>query len=124
MRKARLIIVLVAGVSLLLNAVFAGMAVRLWSRADTGAPSAVFFSLPSDLRAELRNSLSSDDSRIGDARSDVQRARPMLQALLSEDDTDPAALQNAMIEVREATEQLQIELHTIILRHYALQATQ
>ena len=120
MRRARVFLVLVAGLSLLLNAVFAGMAVKLWSRSDTGAPSAVFFSLPAELRQELRAEFADTQSRIRNAQENLQAARERFQELLSEEDPDPVELQSAMSNVREATERLQAELHANIFRHFAM----
>jgi len=120
MRRARLYIAILAGLSLLLNAVLVGIAVRLWSRTDGGTASAVFFSLPMEVRQELRGALSDSNGRLRAAQAQVQEAREVLQMLLSQDRPDPTALQRAMSDVRTATERLQIELHAIIFRHYSL----
>lgn len=119
MRRARLILIVVAVVSLLLNAVFAGMAVRLWLRTDGGTPSAVFFALPIDLRQTLRTTFAEDNSQIHLAQSELQSARETLQSLLDSDAPDPVALEIALTNVRVATEKLQRALHAVIIDHYA-----
>ena len=119
MRTGRLLFVLVTGLSLILNAVFAGMAVKLWSRNESGAPSAVFFSLPTELRHEMREAFADNQSQLRNAQESLQAARSRLQALLAEEDPDPVKLQIAMSAVREATEQMQVELHAVILGHFA-----
>jgi uncharacterized membrane protein len=118
MRKARLILAVVAGVSLLLNAVLAGVALQVWSRTDGGAPSAVFFALPDDLRQDLRAAMSEENGGLRDARAELSAAREALGSVLGGADPDIVELERALAQVRTSTERLQTELHAVILNHY------
>ena len=119
MRRSRLILAAVAGVSLLLNAFLGGMAVRVWMHTDGGRPASVFFALPEDLRKTLRQTMVGESGRIHTAQTDLRAARERLQILLDDDQPDLTQLQQAMSDVRLATERLQEEIHAIILEYLA-----
>ena len=120
MNKSKLLLAGIAALSILLNAVFAGVAVRIWLRSSDGStPSAVLSALPDELRGELRSAVSQADSRIAAAQVALQKSRNNLQSLLSDEQPDTQALQSAMSDVRDKTVRLQTELHAVIFQFYA-----
>lgn len=120
MNKSKLLLAGIAALSILLNAIFAGVAVRVWLHSSDGStPTAVLSTLPDELRDELRSAVSQADSRIAAAQVALQQSRSNLQSLLSADQPDLQALQSAMSDVRDKTVRLQTELHAVIFKYYA-----
>ena len=125
MDRSKLILAGVAAVSILMNAVFAGIAVRVWIRSsDETTAVGVLFTLPGDLRADLRTAMSQEDSRIALAQTELRQSRSQLQALLAEERPELQALQLAFADVREKTVRLQTELHAVIFSYYATTSQQ
>ncbi len=118
MRKTRMILSVVAGLSLLVNAALAGVAVTLWSRLDRTGPPAMFLSLPEDLRRQIRADITDRDGSFRAARAELREARGRLTAELQRQRPNPLALERAMADIRAATERMQQDLHSRILRHY------
>ena len=59
MNKWKLLMAGITAFSILLNAIFAGVAVRIWLRSSDGSrPIAVLSTLPGELRSELRSEVS------------------------------------------------------------------
>jgi len=55
MDKSRFLLAIIAAFSILINVLFAGVALRVWLRsADGSTPTAVLSTLPDELRDELR----------------------------------------------------------------------
>jgi uncharacterized membrane protein len=120
MNKLKLLMAGIVLFSFLLNAIFAGVAVRIWLRAsDESTPTAVLSTLPDELRDDLRSAVFQTDSQIAAAKVALQQSRNNLQSLLSEDQPDLQALQSAMSDVQDKTVRLQTELHAVIFQYYA-----
>lgn len=120
MDKSKLLLAGIAALSIILNAIFAGVVVRIWLRSSDGStPTAVLATLPDELRSELRSAVFQADSRIAEAQTELRRSRSKLQSLLDEDQPDLQSLQSALADVREETVQLQTELHAVIFQFYA-----
>jgi len=120
MNKSKLLLAGIAALSILLNAILAGVAFRVWLRSSDGStPTAVLSTLPDELRGDLRTAVSQADSRIAAAQVALQKSRSTLQSLLSEDQPDLQVLQSAMSDVRDKTVRLQTELHAVIFQFYA-----
>jgi len=120
MDKSRFLLAIIAAFSILINVLFAGVALRVWLRsADGSTPTAVLSTLPDELRDELRSAVFQVDSRIAAAQTELRQSRSNLQSLLSADEPNPQALQSALVDVREDTLRLQTELHAVIFQFYA-----
>jgi len=120
MDKSRFLLAIIAAFSILINVLFAGVALRVWLRsADGSTPTAVLSTLPDELRDELRSAVFQADSRIAAAQTELRQSRSNLQSLLSADEPNPQALQSALVDVREDTLRLQTELHAVIFQFYA-----
>jgi len=119
MNKWKLLMAGITAFSILLNAIFAGVAVRIWLRSSDGSrPIAVLSTLPGELRSELRSEISQADSQIATAQAALEKSRRNLQSLLGADEPNLQALQLVLANVRENTARLQTELHAVILKFY------
>lgn len=124
MRKLRLLLIAVGVASILLNAVFAGIALRFVFRADQGTMLAIFFSLPDALRRDLRQAISRDGDTINDARQALMQSRSELQELMAQDSPDIEAIAEAMAALRQNTERMQIEVHAAMMEHFIAQSSE
>ena len=115
-RALRVVLAVVFGLSLILNAVVVGAALRLWHA--RGDRPAVMLGIDPELRRDLRAAFR-DDAEIVAARARLSEARSTLSALLSAPDADRAALESATGDVRRATTALQEALHRRMLEFHA-----
>jgi len=98
--------------SLALNAVMIGGALRLWQLRGDGA--GVIAQLDRETRRALLSALRGAPE-VQAARARLAEARGRLGALLGEDRPDRAALEAAMADVRRATDALQKAAHAEML---------
>ncbi|MBO6759088.1 MAG: periplasmic heavy metal sensor [Roseibium sp.] len=124
MKRLRIVLIAVGVVSVLFNVVFAGIATRVYLRSNEGSLAGVFFSLPEDVRRNLRRDARQDDGGISNARDALQQTRRKLQNLMEQDQPDIDAIAATLGELRQNTQRLQIEVHSAIVKSYAAQQSE
>lgn len=116
-RIFRIVFVVVACVSLLVNAVLLGIGARLANEGVIGQGMLrAVADLPRDTRRAFRDSLRADRATLRALRQDLNTKRRAMIAIAGERPVDSAALRAAMQDVRTATTRLQQAAHDAILK--------
>ena len=111
-RIFRIAFVLVACLSLLLNAAFIGLGLRLANQGVlAGGMAQTLLEVPRETRVMLRDALRTDRVMLEVLVADLSEKRRRMLAVASAETADPDALAAAMSDVRDATTRLQEAAH-------------
>ena len=115
-RIFRIGFVIIACISLLVNAVLLGVGISLSKRGvfDRGSHQALM-EIPRDIRRTYVKDLRDNGAELRRLRDDVRAKRQVMIETAGAQPVDPAALEAAMKDVRLATTRMQTELHAIMM---------
>lgn len=114
-RILRIAFVVIACVSLLVNAVIIGLGVRLSERGFNGQFTRGVISMPREIRRTYADGLRANRPELKRLRRDMRMKRRAMLDLASAQPVDRAALAAAMRDLRDATTRLQEASHRAML---------
>lgn len=124
-RIFRIGFVVVACVSLLVNAVIIGIGVNLskrgWFDRDAGQ---AFMAIPQETRRTYLDDLRAERPNLNRLRDDLRAKRKAMLEVAATEPVDPEALAAALQEIRTATTRLQAAAHAVMVRTAEERATE
>lgn len=115
-RILRVLFVVVACISLLVNAVFIGIGVRLADRGILGNGNArILAGMPAETRRTYVDALRSNKPELRRLADELKERRREMLTIAAKTPVDAAALASAMQQVRTATTRLQSASHEALL---------
>lgn len=114
-RALRIGFVVIACLSLLMNAAVIGLGLRLTKHGVVGDVGRGALSMPREIRQLYGDRLKASRPRLRSLRRDLRAKRRVMLTLASAQPLDKPALEAAMKDMREATQRLQEAIHRAML---------